>query len=402
MKGEKILADSSVITVAQLNRYVKSLLDGDLNLQTVFVSGEISGLILNRSGHYYFNLKDECAVVKTVMFRNSASRLKFVPENDMKVICRCKVTLYEPHGSYQLVADDIQPDGAGALSIAFEQLKARLESEGLFSQDHKKSIPEFPCRVGVITSPTGAAVKDIINVLSRRFPFAEMVFYPVSVQGVGSAEAIAEAIAYMNHNNSADVIIVGRGGGSIEDLWEFNKETVAYAVYNSDIPVISAVGHETDFTICDFVADLRAPTPSAAAELAVPDIMSLKKLLSNYNNDISHLVETRIFDMRNSLSMLGFSLDKLSPASYISEMKKRCLNCDEKMTSAIKLILTTKRSNFSSLCSKLDALSPLKILSRGFVSVSKNGSVINSVNDVCSGDNIDLRLCDGTIECIVK
>ncbi|MBO5291012.1 MAG: exodeoxyribonuclease VII large subunit, partial [Clostridia bacterium] len=272
----------TVYSVAQLNNYVKSVLDNDENLNHLFVTGEISNYKPHYSGHMYMTIKDETASIKAVMFAGNASRLKFKPENGMKVIIFGTVSLFQRDGSYQLYINDMQPDGIGALNIAFEQLKKKLEAEGLFSNQYKKPIPKFPQKVGVVTSATGAAVQDIFNVLKRRYPVAEVVLRPCQVQGDGAANDIANAIKEFNKVKGADVLIVGRGGGSIEDLWAFNEEIVARAVFDSEIPVISAVGHETDVTICDFVADLRAPTPSAAAECAVPDCFELKANLLSY------------------------------------------------------------------------------------------------------------------------
>ena len=261
--------NSVVVTVSQLNAYVKSIMDSDYNLSDILVSGEISDFTNHyRTGHYYMTLKDEKACIQAVMFKGSNIRLKFMPENGMRVIARGRVSVFERDGKYQLYIDDMQPDGIGSLSIAFEQLKAKLEKEGLFDKSKKPRIPVCPMRVGVVTSPTGAAVRDIVNVLGRRFPLAQIVFCPVQVQGENAAPQIADAIKRFNKGKYADVLIVGRGGGSVEDLWAFNEEIVARAVAGSEIPIISAVGHETDFTICDFAASLRAPTPSAAAELA--------------------------------------------------------------------------------------------------------------------------------------
>ena len=271
-----------VLTIAQLNRYVKSRLDADENLYNVFLVGEISNFTDHyKTGHFYFTLKDSDAQIKAVMFRQNALRVKFKPENGLKVIVRGRVSLYEAAGSYQVFVDDMQPDGVGALNLAFEQLKERLQKEGLFDEAHKKPLPRYPQRIGVITSETGAAVQDILNILGRRFPYAEVVLAPVLVQGDGAPEQMIAALQDFNRLQNADVIIIGRGGGSAEDLWAFNDENLAYAVYRSEIPVISAVGHETDFTICDFVADLRAPTPSAAAELAVPDQTELRAEILN-------------------------------------------------------------------------------------------------------------------------
>ena len=281
------ISKPKVYTVSQLNYSVKTLLDNTPYLSGVFVTGEISNLKDHySSGHIYFSLKDNNAVLSAVMFAGSARNLKFVPQNGMKVIAFCRVSLYVQSGTYQIIVEDMQPDGIGALTIAFEQLKKKLEQKGIFAQEHKKPIPKFPKTVGVITSPTGAAVQDIRNILTRRFPNIDIVLCPVLVQGTGAAPQLIQAVNMFNDYDCADVIIIGRGGGSIEDLWAFNDENLAYAIYASNIPVISAVGHETDFTICDFVADLRAPTPSAAAELAVPD---REEMLAFYNSQRQYL-----------------------------------------------------------------------------------------------------------------
>ena len=284
-----------VLTIGQLNAYVKSLLDGDDNLNHVYVSAEISNFTNHyRTGHFYFSLKDENAVIRAVMFRSSAQRLKFLPQDGMRVIVRGRVSLYEWDGQYQLYVDDLQPDGVGALNLAYEQLKEKLSKEGLFAPERKKTLPRYPMRVGVVTSPTGAAVRDIINVLSRRFPLAQIILQPVQVQGADAPGQIADAIRLFNEKKAADVLIVGRGGGSLEELWAFNEEEVARAVAASEIPVVSAVGHETDFTICDFAADLRAPTPSAAAELCVPDAQGELARVQMLRHSVFQLVQRRM------------------------------------------------------------------------------------------------------------
>ncbi|MBQ7953456.1 MAG: exodeoxyribonuclease VII large subunit, partial [Clostridia bacterium] len=272
------------ITVTQLNKYIKNLLETDINLSQISVKGEISNFKLHSSGHCYMTIKDETAQIRAVMFKTYTSSLKFTPENGMKITATGKISVYERDGQYQMYIFSMQPDGLGDLHVEFEKLKAKLTAEGIFDASHKKPIPKTPKTIGVVTSPTGAAIRDIINVVTRRYPLAEIIVCPVLVQGENSAKQIANAIEYMNRENMADVLIVGRGGGSIEDLWSFNEEVVAYAIYNSKIPIISAVGHETDFTIADFAADLRAPTPSAAAELAVPSVLELKGNISMYLN----------------------------------------------------------------------------------------------------------------------
>ena len=393
--------NSVVLSVSQINKYVKSIIDSDLNLQSVFVNGEISNFVNHRSGHYYLTLKDDSSEIKAVMFRSANSALKFLPENGMKVICKGRISVYEPSGAYQLYIDNMIPDGTGELNLAFEQLKEKLEKEGLFAKEHKKPIPEYPGRVGVITSPTGAAVRDIINVLSRRFPLAEMVFYPALVQGDGAAQSIVEAIKYFNDNKLSDVLIVGRGGGSAEDLWAFNDENLARAVYESSIPVISAVGHETDFTICDFAADLRAPTPSAAAELAVPDSNSEKNRIDNLTAKITGNAITFINNSRLKLNSYNALMEKNSPQSYISDMRVKCDKAEMKFESISKSFILSKRKELSDLCSKLDALSPLKVLSRGFASVSKNGKSVISSKELNKNDNININFADGSVNCTV-
>ena len=390
-----------ILTVTQVNKYIKSVFDADLNLQSVFISGEISNFVNHRSGHYYLTLKDDGAEIKSVMFRSANAKLKFLPENGMKVVCKGRISVYETSGAYQLYIDNMIPDGSGALNLAFEQLKERLEKEGLFDSAHKKPVPEYPKKVGVITSPTGAAVQDIKNVLSRRYPLAEMIFYPALVQGDGAADDIVNAIKYFNKFNLADVLIVGRGGGSIEDLWAFNEEALARSIYESDIPVISAVGHETDFTICDFVADLRAPTPSAAAELAVPDISTELRRLNNQKSLLLNLSLSYTDNLRIMLSVLNNQLEKRSPQTFVNDYRVRCDKAEIKIENSAAAFLLESRKNFSAVCAKLDALSPLKILSRGFAAVSKNGEAVISSTKLVKGDKINVVFSDGKINCTV-
>ena len=390
-----------ILTVTQVNKYIKSVFDADLNLQSVFISGEISNFVNHRSGHYYLTLKDDGAEIKSVMFRSANAKLKFLPENGMKVVCKGRISVYETSGAYQLYIDNMIPDGSGALNLAFEQLKERLEKEGLFDAAHKKPVPEYPKKVGVITSPTGAAVQDIKNVLSRRYPLAEMIFYPALVQGDGAADDIVNAIKYFNKFNLADVLIVGRGGGSIEDLWAFNEEALARSIYESDIPVISAVGHETDFTICDFVADLRAPTPSAAAELAVPDISTELRRLNNQKSLLLNLSLSYTDNLKIMLSVLNNQLEKRSPQTFVNDYRVRCDKAEIKIENSAAAFLLESRKNFSAVCAKLDALSPLKILSRGFAAVSKNGEAVISAAKLVKGDKINVVFSDGKINCTV-
>lgn len=396
------MPDGVVLSVSQLNRYVKSIIEQDRNLQTVFVQGEISNFTNHyKTGHFYMTIKDEFSSIKAVMFKTANMRLKFMPENAMSVIIKGRVSVFERDGQYQLYIDDMQPDGIGALSYAFEQLKERLAKEGLFDPEKKKPIPAYPQRVGVVTSPTGAAIRDIINVISRRFPLAELILCPVAVQGEYAASQIKAAIEEFNKQKAADVLIVGRGGGSIEELWAFNEEIVARAVAKSEIPVISAVGHETDFTICDFAADLRAPTPSAAAELAVPDMFQQKEMLGNVKRRIESAVYDKIGIERARLEIKKSVLQRMSPQNYIDNLRVRCDRASMAMENAVKQSIAVKSKEFSSLCAKLDAMSPLKILARGYSVASKGKKIISDISDVEKGDMINVRVSGGDIECEV-
>ena len=394
---------SAVITVSQLNFYIKSLFDSDVNLSYVFLSGEISNFTNHyRTGHLYMTLKDANASVKAVMFRSSASRLKFVPENGMKVIVKGRVSVFERDGQYQVYIDDMQPDGAGALTIAFEQLKLKLQKQGLFDMEAKKPIPKFPRKIGVVTSPTGAAIQDIRNIVFRRFPSAEIILYPVLVQGDGAAQQISDAIEYFNQNDLADVLIVGRGGGSIEDLWAFNEEIVAHAIYNSIIPVISAVGHETDFTISDFVADLRAPTPSAAAELAVPD---KAELLNNLNFFLKHCNQAMVDILsgkRNELEYITSSVYLKNPLMLIRQKQMQFDSVTSRIRNSALLTLAEEKTRFAKAASALDSLSPFKVLARGYsVVTDADGKIISASKDLKKDDIINIKFSKGNAECIV-
>lgn len=388
----------TVYSVNELNAYVKSMLDGDDNLKHIFVTGEISNYKAHYSGHLYMTVKDESASVKAVMFAGNASRLRFSPENGMKVLIFGTVSLFPRDGSYQLYINDMQPDGLGALGVAFEQLKKKLTSEGLFSEAHKKPIPKFPQRVGVITSGKGAAVQDVFNVLSRRFPVAEVVVRPTQVQGDGAARDIAEAIRLFNRYKAADVLIVGRGGGSIEDLWAFNEEITARAVYESEIPIISAVGHETDYTICDFVADLRAPTPSAAAELAVPDRIELKFGLESYKHRIFSLTKNIIATERNKLMSFEKSDALRDPLTKLNENRRELVYLCQRMTDLTVSAVAEHKTKYCTLTGKLNALSPLGVISRGYALAERDGKVLTGVGDVATGALISVRLSDGVLQ----
>lgn len=398
------MQNTLVLSVSQLNRYIKMNFDADENLANIFISGEISNFTNHyRTGHLYFTLKDDSAAVRAVMFNSSAKRLKFMPEDGMKVIARGRVSVYEASGQYQLYVDDMQPDGVGALNLAYEQLKEKLQKEGLFSELHKKPLPPYPEKVGVITSPTGAAVRDIINVLGRRFPYAEIVFCPVLVQGEGAHLQLTDAVNLFNSERAADVIIIGRGGGSIEDLWEFNDEGLARAVYNSEIPVISAVGHETDFTICDFVADMRAPTPSAAAELAVPDANELQYALSALKNRMFLNVSSGIADRRSRLEYLTSKGALKFPDEMLSNRSQRLDTAFSKMLSSYENRIGGKKVEFISAATALSKLDPMSVLMRGFAFVSdKNGKNVYSSQALEKGDKINVRFHDGSAVCEVK
>lgn len=392
---------SSVLTVSQINTYLKAVLDGDDNLQHIFVCGEISNFTNHyRTGHFYFTLKDEKSALKAVMFRSAAQRLRFLPEDGMRVIIRGSISLFERDGVYQLYCDDMQPDGAGDLSVAFEQRKKKLEEMGLFDPLHKKPIPSLPSRIGVITSPTGAAVHDILNVLERRFPFATVVFCGVQVQGDAAAPQIAEAIGRFNALQAADVLIVGRGGGSIEDLWAFNEEIVAHAIFNSQIPVISAVGHETDFTIADFVADLRAPTPSAAAELASPDT---RELLFQLDTMLDRLTE-RVLDKHQNkalrLEALCHRLRQQSPQMRLSLMEAKLQQQKERLLSGGQAMLRPYADALGALAQKLEMTSPLRTLARGYtLAQDENGLLVRAAAKVQKGQTLSLRFADGAVRC---
>ena len=387
-----------IISVSQLNYYVKSLLDNDAHLSSVFVTGEISNLTDHyRSGHIYFSLKDNNCVIKAVMFAGNARNLKFKPQEGMKIIARGRVSLYEPSGNYQFYVEDMQPDGIGELTIAFEQLKKKLSEKGIFDQSHKKPIPKFPQTIGVITSPTGAAIQDIKNILSRRFPSADIVLCPVLVQGESASAQLVNAVNIFNEYDCADVIIIGRGGGSIEDLWAFNSEELAYAIYASNIPVISAVGHETDFTICDFVSDLRAPTPSAAAELAVPD---KEELIAYYNSQkqyLTSILDNKISKANRVLSEYKLVLNENSPEKQIAKYNENISLFRNRLESLMNEKLNTAFEKIHKNGGKLEALNPVSVLQRGYSVAEKDGKIVSSVNDVKTDDILNITLKDGKI-----
>ena len=383
------------ISVTELNKYIKQKIDGDEMLNNVLVKGEISNYKHHYTGHLYFTLKDDNSLIKCIMFKSYAGNLKFEPKDGMKVTLFGTVSVFERDGVYQIYAKAMQEDGLGSLYKAYEEMKARLEKEGLFDSAHKKKIPLMPKCIGVLTSNTGAVIRDIINVSTRRNPNVYIKLLPVPVQGAGAAEKIADAIKLMNEKQLADVIIVARGGGSLEDLWPFNEEVVARAIYASELPVISAVGHETDFTIADFVADLRAPTPSAAAELAVPNISDITLKLESYNNRFKLALKKKVELMRlryeKCMNSRVFKepLQKINEKYILIDMKIKS------MQNNIFNIYNKKKTEMVKHIAKLDALSPLKTLTRGYSIVQLNGKVIKSVNQVKKDDEVDIRLVDG-------
>ncbi len=389
-------------TVSAVNRYIKSLFDSDLGMQSIFVSGEISNFSNHyKTGHLYFSLKDDSAAIKAVMFNRQAARLRFVPENGMKVIVNGRISVFERDGVYQIYVDDMIPDGAGSLAVAFEQLKKKLAAEGLFDENHKKPIPAFPLRVGVITSPTGAAVQDIFNVLGRRFPKAEIIFKGVSVQGQNAAYEMITALEEFTRKNCADVIIIGRGGGSAEDLWCFNDELLARAVYACPIPVISAVGHETDFTICDFVSDLRAPTPSAAAELAVPDLTALMMNTASLTERLFNAVNVILSAEKRKIEQILEKRSFTDPGRFFSAEYDMLNNNTLRLKSAAEKIIYSENNRLTEAVSALERLNPLSVLLRGYSLVSLDSKVIESVEKLKKDDNVQIIMSDGSVDCLV-
>lgn len=394
---------NSILSVSQLNFYARSLLDGDPVMSSVFVKGEVSNLTNHyRSGHIYFSLKDEKSVIRAVMFSGSVSRLRFELEEGMNVIVIGRVSVYEATGQYQLYAEQMQPDGEGDLTFAFNQLKIKLEKQGLFNAEFKKEIPEFPQTIGVITSDTGAVRKDIEKVLNRRYPLANIILYPASVQGEKAVPELIAGLNYFNNNKNADVIIIGRGGGSMEDLWAFNSEVLANEIFKSSIPIISAVGHATDVTICDFVADKTAPTPSAAAEIAVPDRLKLISEILSFDNRIRNAVKYRISSLQQQADSVTDRLSMMSENYQISKIKANLDNINLRMLQSYSLLLQQKKENLKENVAKLNALSPLNILARGYSLASFGDKIIKSTEDVNINDSIAVKVSNGTLHCIVE
>ena len=392
-----------ILSITQINEYIRTMMDGDRLLCGVAVRGEISNYKVYPSGHHYFTLKDDSAALKCVMFKGNALRLRFRPDNGMQVVAMGKISVYPRDGAYQLYCTGLILDGIGDLYAAFEQLKAKLAAEGLFDPAHKKPIPQFPKTIGIVTSSAGAAVHDMLRILNKRFPLTKVRLLPVRVQGAEAPEEIAAAIAYANHHNLADVLIVGRGGGSIEDLWAFNDERVAYAIHRSQIPVISAVGHEPDVTISDFVADLRAATPSNAAELAVPDQNALRQMLDSMSCAMLTALQRQLKASQQRLKMLSDSPALQSPESYLSQRRKTLELIRNRLSSAQNIALNRHNQQYLTLTAKLDALSPLKVLTRGYAMVQdQDNRVIRSVKQTSVGDTVSITLRDGTVNATVS
>ena len=391
-----------VLSITQVSEYIRRNMDMDPLLSGVAVRGEISNYKIYPSGHHYFTLKDEGASLKCVMFRSSAQRLRFMPENGMKIIAMGKISVYPRDGAYQLYCSALALDGVGDLHTAFEQLKAKLQKQGLFDSSHKKELPKIPQKICIITSEAGAAVHDMLRIINRRYPLTKVVLLPVRVQGMEAPSEIAAAIRYANFHRLAEVLIVGRGGGSIEDLWAFNDEEVAKAIFDSVIPVISAVGHEPDVTISDFVADVRAATPSNAAEIVVPDQDAFRQALDVLTERMTSVIKRRLQTSRERLAAFSSASALKSPTGYIENRRKSLQLLSEKMQSASVKIASVKKQSFISLTAKLDAMSPLKVLSRGYaVAKSVDGSVVRLVEQVNCGDLIRLRVSDGSFSAIV-
>ena len=387
-----------VLSITQINEYIRTLMDSDVLLAGLAVKGEISNYKMYPSGHHYFTLKDEGGALKCVMFKGNAMRLRFRPENGMKVIAMGKISVYPRDGAYQLYCSSLVMDGIGDLYAAFEQLKNKLAAQGLFDPAHKKPIPKHPGVIGIITSSAGAAVHDMLRILKKRYPLAQVRLLPVRVQGAEAPGEIAAAIGYANFYKLADLLIVGRGGGSIEDLWAFNDEQVAYAIYHSEIPVISAVGHEPDVTISDYVADLRAATPSNAAELAVPDQDALRQTLDSHANVIANLLNRQLKNARRQLNMLAQSPSLTSPEQYLIQRRKNLELIKGRIFTAQTRLLHKQKQRFIASTAKLDAMSPLKVLTRGYAMAENEEKVlVRSVKQTAPGEKLFVSVSDGLI-----
>lgn len=391
-----------IFSVSQINKYIKGLMDGDGILRDVTVSGEISNFKRHSSGHYYFSVKDQGSALSAAMFKWQNRTLTFMPENGMRVLVHGRISVYEPSGQYQIIADSIRPDGVGALYEQYERLKRALENKGYFDPSRKKQIPQFPGRIAVITSPTGAAIRDILNILGRRYPLAAVDVYPSEVQGENAPAMLASALYAANRNADCDVIIIGRGGGSMEDLWAFNSVDVIKAIIDSEIPVISAVGHETDFTLSDFVADLRAPTPSAAAELAVPDSAGVLGYLDDYRSKTAAALERKIIAGEAKIAAVMNMQCMKNPMTFTENKSRQLDEVISRMESAINERLHSCESDLRETASKLVALNPLAVLARGYSVAYMDGVPLKSVKSLAEGDRIKIRFTDGSADCRVE
>ena len=394
--------EQNVLSITQVNEYIRVQMDRDALLNNVAVRGEISNYKMYPSGHHYFTLKDEGAALKCVMFKGNALRLRFRPDNGMKVIAMGKISVFPRDGAYQLYCSSMAMDGIGDLYAAFEELKAKLAAQGLFDPGHKVPIPKFPGTIGIVTSEAGAALHDMLRILKKRYPLSTVRLLPVRVQGVEAPGEIAAAIGYANHFRLADLLIVGRGGGSIEDLWAFNDERVAHAIYQSRIPVISAVGHEPDVTISDYVADLRAATPSNAAELAVPDQDALRQALDSMSSAMAAGLNRQLLAARRHLNVLASSAALRSPTGYLDQKRQNLQRLQERLAAVQSRLIDRKKQGFIGLTAKLDAMSPMKVLTRGYaMTQTESGQVIRSVRQVAAGESIRVSLGDGTLRATV-
>ena len=394
--------EQKVISVTQINEYIRAQMDADPLLGNLAIRGEISNYKMYPSGHHYFTLKDEGGALRCVLFKGNAVRLRFRPENGMKVIAMGKISVFPRDGAYQLYCTALSLDGVGDLHVAFEQLKAKLAAQGLFDPAHKKPIPKYPQTIGIVTSSAGAAVHDMLRILRKRYPLCKVLLLPVRVQGVEAPPEIAGAIRYANHFCLADLLIVGRGGGSIEDLWAFNDERVAYAIYESQIPIISAVGHEPDVTIADYVADLRAATPSNGAELAVPDQDALRQTLDAMSGAMASSLNRQVKAARQHLHVLSASPALQSPTGYLDQKRKNVEMLKNRLVSAQIQGTDRKKRRYIEMAAKLDAMSPLKVLTRGYaMAQTESGDVLKSVTQVQPGDTITVHLSDGRIDAAV-
>lgn len=393
---------SSILTVSQLNRYISFRMKEDKNLRSILIKGEISNFTNHtKTGHLYFTLKDNECSVKAIMFNSMASRLRFTPSSGMNVIISANVQVFERDGIYQLYVNDMQPDGIGALYLAFEQLREKLSEEGLFDEAIKKPLPTFPQKIGIVTSPDAAALQDMLNIISRRYPIAEVVIFPCLVQGENAPSSICTALKKADKCN-LDIIIVGRGGGSLEDLMAFNSESVARTIFLCNTPIISAVGHETDTTISDYAADLRAPTPSAAAELAVPEISALNSYINSIEITLNKLIIGKITELRQDIDIKEQHLKLMLPAKKIETSRKTIDNAEQRINNALKNKILLSRAVLAEKSAALDNLSPLKIMNRGYSLVYKDKKIIKSSSALKSGDKIDITLADGQVSAVIE